>query len=319
MLYLNKHDLERIGISWSKVIDVIAQSVRIIDDGDFVQPIKPYLRYHTQTNRIIAMPAFLGGPVSFAGLKWIASFPDNIRKGIPRAHSITILNDAATGIPVCSINSALISGIRTAGVSGLVVREYVKATAPARPLTVGIVGFGPIGRLHLEMLTEVLDNQLGQILLYDLAGITQAPATDKVVVAESWEECYVNADIFITCTVSEKRYIDLPPKAGSLHLNVSLRDYLPAFRNHTSCIVVDEWEEVCRQNTDIEMMHKTMGLEKQDTFSLTDVVCGSVFSDLRPEDVVMFNPMGMAVFDIAVGGHYYREAIDQGIGTILQD
>lgn len=319
MLYLNKHDLELIGISWNKVIDVIEQSVRIVHDGDFVQPIKPYLRYHTQTNRIIAMPAYLGGKVSLAGLKWIASFPDNLKKGIPRAHSITILNDADTGVPVCSINSALISAIRTASVSGLVVREYLKAVIITKPLKIGIVGFGPIGRLHLDMLMSVLRYQIDRISLYDLTEIEKTDLTDTIVIAESWEECYLDADIFITCTVSDQRYINLPPKAGSLHLNVSLRDYHPDFRAHANFIVVDEWEEVCRQNTDIEVMHKTNGLEKQDTYSLTDVVCAGAFKNLKPQDVVMFNPMGMAVFDIAIGGYYYSEAVDQKVGTLLQD
>jgi ornithine cyclodeaminase/alanine dehydrogenase-like protein (mu-crystallin family) len=33
----------------------------------------------------------------------------------------------------------------------------------------------------------------------------------------------------------------------------------------------------------------------------------------------MFNPMGMAVFDIAIGGYYFREATKTNTGINLAD
>jgi ornithine cyclodeaminase len=33
----------------------------------------------------------------------------------------------------------------------------------------------------------------------------------------------------------------------------------------------------------------------------------------------MFNPMGMAIFDIAVAGSYYQKAISQNVGIQLPD
>lgn len=54
-------------------------------NNEFAQPIKPYLRYNNLKNRIIAMPAYAGGECDMAGIKWIASYPDNINQ-IGRAH-----------------------------------------------------------------------------------------------------------------------------------------------------------------------------------------------------------------------------------------
>lgn len=322
MLYLNTSHVETLGLPWNETVTVIEEAVRTMHKGDTAQPIKPYLRYHDPKNRIIAMPAFVGGDTYMAGLKWIASFPMNLQRGIPRAHSVTILNDAATGIPVAVFNTALISGIRTASVSGLLLREFDKVR-PLRDVTLGIVGFGPIGQLHLQMAVALLGDRLSKVILYDIAGIRTESIPDSVrsrtVIARSWEDAYRDADLFITCTVSAAGYIDRQPKPGSLLLNVSLRDFKPEILDYTRSIIVDEWEEVCRENTDIETMHHVRGLQKENTRSIIDVVCSNAMSTFPTGEAIMFNPMGMAMFDIATATYYYRRAVSQGVGTQLSD
>lgn len=321
MYYLSKSDLLHLGINWEEMIEKIKETVYTLKDGDFAQPIKPYLRYRDVTNRIIAMPAFVGGKVSFSGIKWIASFPDNIRKNIPRANSVTILNDADTGVPACIINTSHVSAVRTAAVTGLVVKEYLQRNRQEK-LTVGIIGFGPIGQQHLDMISSLLGSRLNQVNIYDLKqpdrSLIPAALQEKVHIVDTWEDAFDQADILMTCTVSKKPYINRAPKKGSLQLNISLRDYVPEFINYANHIVVDDWEEVCRENTDIEVMHKTKGLTKSGTLSLVDVICGDKLQN-AVEEVVMFNPMGMAVFDIATAAYFYEKAKAAGIGTVLAD
>lgn len=319
MLYLNKSIISKIGIDWREVIALLEKATKSLLNDDFSQPIKPYLRYGDPVNRIIAMPAYVGGEIHLSGIKWIASFPKNTEKGLERASSVTILNEADTGVPVCIINTSFISEIRTAGVTGMIVDQWLKARNDNVDYKVGIIGFGPIGKMHLNMINELLGEQLSHCNIFDLREIEIDEIPDdlrgKVSFCKTWEEAYNDADIFITCTVSKKSYVDKPPKVGSLQLNVSLRDYVPEFLNHVDKIVVDDWEEVCRENTDIENMHLSMGLQKSDTLSVIDIICNLGFKDLKKDDVVMFNPMGMAVFDITIGKYYYELAqrIDQGI------
>ena len=124
MLVIRESDLSEIGIDWSALVQVIEEAVCCMHDNDYVQPVKPYLRYRNPKNRIIAMPAFIGGDINKAGIKWIASFPGNIKNGIPRAHSVVILNHADTGEPLAIVSTALLSVIRTATVSGLVIKHF---------------------------------------------------------------------------------------------------------------------------------------------------------------------------------------------------
>ena len=321
MLYLNEQSIHEIGIDWEKLVDVIEETVKCLGKGDFVQPVKPYLRYRDLKNRIIAMPAFIGGDFDMAGIKWIASFPDNIHKGIPRAHSVVILNKAASGEPAAIINTALLSIIRTAAVSGLMIRYFDKIR-PLEKINLGLIGWGPIGRNQLKMCLDLWGDKIAKIFLYDLRKI-EAPAIDfvpqdKIVVAESWHQAYVDADVFITATVSKAPYIDKKPKKGSLHLNVSLRDYTTDTYDYVKdSIIVDDWEEICREKTDIEMMHIEKGLKKEDTKSIVDMVMSDCMKDYPADVPIMFNPMGMAVFDMAVGTYYAREARRKGLGQEL--
>jgi len=322
MLYLNEKYLREVGINWEQLVDVIERAVRCLGNEDFVQPIKPYLRYRDLKNRIIAMPAFIGGDFDIAGIKWIASFPDNIHQGIPRAHSVVILNKAGTGQPVAIINTALLSILRTAAVTGLMIR-YFNKVRPFKEANLGIIGWGPIGQNHLRMVMDLYGDKIARIFLYDLRPIDKyaidfAPR-DKIVVTANWEQAYVDADVFITATVSKASYIDKEPKKGSLQLNVSLRDYKTDILEYVKdSIIVDDWEEICREKTDIEMMHLEKGLEKKDTKSIVDMVVGNCMADYPAQVPIMFNPMGMAVFDIAVGTYYFREAQKKGIGQELE-
>jgi ornithine cyclodeaminase/alanine dehydrogenase-like protein (mu-crystallin family) len=162
MLYLNEKYLREVGINWEQLVDVIERTVRCLGDKDFVQPIKPYLRYRDLKNRVIAMPAFIGGDFDMAGIKWIASFPDNIHKGIPRAHSVVILNKAETGEPVAIINTALLSILRTAAVTGLMIRYFDKVR-PLNNVNLGIIGWGPIGQNHLRMVMDLFGDKITKI------------------------------------------------------------------------------------------------------------------------------------------------------------
>ncbi len=321
MKYLNEKHLREIGINWHKTVGAIEAAARTIGANDYAQPIKPYLRYRDLKNRIIAMPAFVGGDINSAGIKWIASFPDNIHKNLPRASSVLILNDVDTGIPEAVINGGLLSAIRTASVSGLLVREYQKSRQ-LKQAVVGMTGFGPIGQCHLAMINALLTDQISKIKIFDLRPIDLTlidPALrKKVQVVSSWQEAYADADIFMTCTVSKERYVDLAPKPGSLQLNVSLRDYKPEVLQQIDVHIVDSWDEICRENTDIEMAHKTFGLKEQDTVSIGEFVNAEAFFDSKKGKTVMFNPMGMAIFDMAIARHFVNAADQKNIGVELE-
>lgn len=320
MLYLNDTHIRALGIDWHMLTGVIQDVVRLEDEGDCVHPIKPYLRFRNPENRIIAMPAYVGGGHDLAGIKWIASFPSNHLHGLPRAHNTVILNDSATGEPLAFLKSGLLSGLRTAAVSGIMLQAYMRARQ-TKGIRLAIIGWGPIGRLHLDMCAALLGDELEKVILYDLRGIDPETIPCELrgitLIAEDWRSAYRHANIIATCTVSAQRYIDEAPSEDVLLLGVSLRDYMPESVSAIRTIVVDDWNEVCRENTDVEQLHLQYGLQSTDVITLTDVVCRGALIHSGTEGTVFFNPMGLAVFDIAVAGYYFREAQRLGFGVKL--
>ncbi|MEZ0612469.1 2,3-diaminopropionate biosynthesis protein SbnB [Fibrella sp. WM1] len=316
--YINQYDILSAPLSWPAYTGVIRQALGCISQNDYAQPLKPYLRYGDPQNRIISMPAYVGGGIHRAGIKWIASFPGNHKRQLPRASSVVILNDADTGQPVAIINTALLSVLRTAAVSGL----FVQAVAPlfgSRPLRVGITGWGPIGQYHYKMCQALLGEQATSVRVYDTNPELMAQARDAGIdTADSWAEVYDEADLFMACTVAKEPYITHAPKNGSVHLNVSLRDYapvtIPFFNQH---VVVDDWDEVCRENTFVERAYLSGQLQPEQAHSLADVVFSKAITQLPIEGALHFNPMGMAVFDIALGNYILEQMTTDGKGVRL--
>ncbi|GGF70638.1 2,3-diaminopropionate biosynthesis protein SbnB [Paenibacillus albidus] len=321
MLYLSDQDIRAVGLEWPTLVESVESAVRIIDSGDYAQPVKPYLRYKKPHNRIIAMPAYVGGDVQAAGIKWISSFPDNIEAGLPRAHSIIVLNDPITGQPSAVLNSPLPSIVRTASISGLMIHHLLQARLLER-IHLGIIGWGPIGQYHLQMAAALYGDQIERIRIFDIkrADLSGIPLLyrERVEVAETWADVYRHSNICITCTVSDHRYIDIPPAKGSLLLNVSLRDYKPEALASVKAIIVDDWDEVCRENTDVERLHLEQGLTRAGTQRITDVVSRRSLTEFAADEPIFFCPMGMAVFDIATAVYYVKKAREKGIGTELE-
>ncbi|WP_284643523.1 2,3-diaminopropionate biosynthesis protein SbnB [Paenibacillus silviterrae] len=320
MLYLNDKDIQALGMDWPALLEVIESTVRLLDAGDYAQPMKPYLRYGDPNNRIIAMPAYVGGEVHTAGIKWIASFPGNHAYGLPRAHSVVVLNESRTGQPSALLCSPLPSIVRTASVSGLLLRRVMEARSYEQ-LQLGIIGWGPIGRCHARMALSLYGDRIGRIRVYDKKGVglEEFPPgwQERIQPVKAWEEAYLHSEVCITCTVSDDRYITLPPRPGSLLLHVSLRDYAPEALAPVEAIIVDDWDEVCRENTDIELLHKMQGLTRADTLTLADVICRDALAGIDEDQPILFCPMGMAVFDIAVASYYVKAAKERGAGIVL--
>ena len=142
LLYLSRGDVRAVmGDSIRAYVEALREALALHAGGATAQPLKPYLRWRENghiADRIIAMPAYVGGEAPMAGIKWIGSKHDNpSARGIPRASAVIVLNDAETHFPLAVMEGGEISGMRTAGVTVLACERLARpgfetvATSPS--------------------------------------------------------------------------------------------------------------------------------------------------------------------------------------------
>src|SRR5258706_15654405 len=134
-------------------IDVVRDAYLGDANGLSVTPDSTFLRFPEKPDcRIIALPAYLGNGFDVAGLKWIASYPGNIRRGFPRASAVLVLNNYETGYPFAILESSIISAARTAA-SAVLAAHWLSGQS-RRAHSLGIVGTGFIARYVYEFLVD---------------------------------------------------------------------------------------------------------------------------------------------------------------------
>src|SRR3954449_6122071 len=128
-----------------ELVELTESTYRLHSTGDSVNPPSYFLQFPDRPSaRIIALPASIGGDVRVDGLKWISSFPENVKAGLPRASAVLILNDHDTGYPFACLESSIISATRTAA-SAAAAADWLSRERP-RPSRVGFIGTGLIAR-----------------------------------------------------------------------------------------------------------------------------------------------------------------------------
>jgi ornithine cyclodeaminase len=278
--------------------------------GDSVNPDSYFLRFPEKPEaRIIALPAYLGGEVGTAGLKWIASFPGNITSQLPRASAVLVLNDYRTGYPFAVLESAGISAARTAASAALAARTL----AMAEPATVGVVGAGVIARTICHYLATI-GFALGDVRCHDLDQASAAALVTHIAGKLGGEarptdlQEALDSDLVVLATTAARPYISTAFRPGQLVLNVSLRDLDPEVLARSNN-VLDDVDHCLKADTSPHLLEKQLGHRDFVSGVLADALRGDAILDAdRP---TIFSPFGLGVLDLAVGQMVYNLALQK--------
>jgi ornithine cyclodeaminase/alanine dehydrogenase-like protein (mu-crystallin family) len=310
VLVLGRKDLEGLALSWNDVVDVLEDAFGQKAAGLVQNPPKPAVRPRDDAF-INAMPAYLGGS-DRVGMKWVAGYEGNRSKGLPYINGTFLLTDAETGRLLALIDGGWLTEMRTAGVSGVVMR-----CVPDEPRRLAIVGAGVQGRRHLELLLDLRPG-IEQVRVFDAVeraseALLEGIGAREGVVADDAEHALEGADLVITgVTVAlDPRLTAANTAADALLVPVDYDDALdPRAINESSLFVVDEPEQYA--SVAGEHWH---GFRDPDG-ELAEVVAGSL--EAAPTGRRVFLNMGIAMDDVALGALCYDRALERGVGRSIE-
>ncbi|KQN98999.1 2,3-diaminopropionate biosynthesis protein SbnB [Paenibacillus sp. Leaf72] len=330
MLYLNREDIRRAGGDSSELyVQAVSRALALHAEGDFVQPLKPYLRVNEQSghiaDRIIAMPAHLGGNEPVSGIKWIGSKHDNpSRLGAERASGVIVLNDPQSNYPVAILEASLISGMRTAAVTVIGARYLAKKHFAA----LSCIGCGAIAGMQMQAMLEQFP-AIKTLQLYDLNAAAAERFAERlrerfnhvnITVMGSAEEAVRSGEVIVTCTVADQPYIPFEwLQKGAFISNISIMDLQKDVFLRADKIVVDDWQQANREKKIIHQLVTEGNYSREQLYGeLGELVTGRKPGRENDEEIIVLNPMGMAIEDIASAAEIYRKAREAGIGSELE-
>ncbi len=315
-------------LDMQRAMSIIAEALTLYETGQCRQPHKVVLRdtddpRSEDNGRINGLFALLGSNVRAIGMKWIASFPANLARGLPRASALIILNSLDTGLPLALLDGTLISAMRTGAVTALGARYL----APRRACTAGIIGAGVQARTQILGLVTAL-RSLKEIRLVDrfperaemvaeeCRKLWQAP----VVPVSSIAEALKDADLALTVTTAHEPLMRAEDvKRGAL--SVQLAGHECAFELLSQChkIVTDCWEVIKHRGiTTPALMHAQGLLRDEDIYAnLGELILGHKPGRESEHERIHFVHNGMGVEDIALAWDVYRTACQRGLGQRL--
>lgn len=330
MLLLSGQDVRSILIGRElSIVDVVRSAYQLHEEALTSLPHSTFIYLpHDRSKRIIALPAFLGGNSQVAGLKWIASFPSNREISLDRASAVIVLNSVKTGRPEAILEGSIISAKRTAASACLAVTLIPDR---ARIEVIGIIGCGVINyeilrflNMYLPTVRDVIifDNNLANSEAF-LSKIESEFSTYKVRVASKLRDLLGACQLISVATSADAPHInhieDVLP--GSKILNISLRDFSPAFVR--SCDnVVDDIDHVCRAETSIDVAAREAGNRDFINCTLGQILRGKLDDRVRdsfPSRSVMFSPFGLGILDLALADYVRTVALEQRIGRMFND
>jgi len=307
-----------------ELIDLVRAAYEVHAGEDCSLPHSNFLRFpDSERNRIIALPAYLGGAFKIAGIKWISSFPGNFELGLDRASAVVILNSALTGRPEAILEGSIISAKRTAASAALAAHCLTGGKTVGR---VGVIGCGVINFETVRMLLATIP-ELTRLLVFDLDPARAAQFGNKcagvskeieVTVAQSVNEVLAGSSLISMATTAVRPHIyDLTPCVpGATILHTSLRDLSPEVI--LSCDnVVDDAGHVCRAQTSVHLAEQIVGHRNFIRCCLADILSGAAPARRDQNSVTIFSPFGLGVLDIALGKFTLDLAIKESKGLAV--
>ncbi len=327
--HLSRKDaIEAGALHWAAAVEDIHATIRLLRSGEAGMVAESVMPLGADPrNKAYGLPAFVGGAYDAAGLKWTVHRGEPIGD-LPSISSTTVINRLSDGAPVGSVESALLTRMRTAAVSA----AAIKALKPAGIKSVALLGAGAHAQTHLDMLLALFPN-VETIHLWNrtrshldpmiaeagpmIAEAGQDTAT-QILPHADWHEALTDADVVICCTSAPQPFLDKSAvRPGRLIMQIGFHEVMFETIAASDLVTVDLWGDFAEKSA-----KSLFQMYRAGEFSPERVAAdlpALLLDSWRPpaEASLYFSSFGLNVFDIAFAARVLARANTLNIGTLL--
>jgi ornithine cyclodeaminase/alanine dehydrogenase-like protein (mu-crystallin family) len=324
VLIVNQREVPEL-LPMTECIDVVSYALAALARGDALMPLRGMARLPDRDGLLTWMPSLLPGE-GVMGIKVISVFPGNANTDLESHQGSVLLFEAGQGRLLAIMDASEITAIRTAAVSGLATRLLARDDAH----DLAILGSGTQARTNLEAVATVRDVRRVRVWSRQREHAERFAERESVRHGLPVEACGTareaveGADIVCTTTSSTEPVLEGRWLSPGVHVNAvgfsgPTGRELDTEAIRRARLFADRRESILNEAGDF-LIPKSEGAvgDEHVVGELGEVVLGKVDGRTSPEDITVFESLGLAIEDLAAARHIYRRAEESGKGTRVE-
>ncbi|MCF2527235.1 ornithine cyclodeaminase family protein [Yinghuangia soli] len=261
-------------------------------------------------------------PLRGAAVKLLADMPANRARGLPAQRSTVMVVDPETGACEAVLDGRALTLFRTAAASAVATRHLARPDSRV----LGLIGAGALAATHVEALRAVLP--LAEVRVWSRTAATAAACAEGITatglearVVDDPRDAVEGVDVLCTLTPSREPLVRGAWFRPGLHVNAV---GAPPRADHREIdtegvrrarVVVDNRETARLDSGDV-MIPVAEGAIDPAHFAdeLGEIIVGAKPGREKPDEITLFNSVGIGLQDLAAARLVIDRARQLGIG-----
>lgn len=321
-LVLSRTDSEGL-VTMAEVVALVEAAHADVSVGTAVQPGAVSLSLASGPAVFLAMSA-LADRQGLAVIKFLADIPTNAARKLPVQRSVVALVSQETGACEAIIHGQIPTRLRTAAASAVATKHLSRADSRV----LGLIGAGALAVEHVRAIMEV--RPIDRVLVWSRTAATVSHFIEQVrrdfpdlriEGADSPKDVFAVSDIVCTLTPSRHPIVEGAWFKPGQHINAVGAPPRPDHREIDSAgmaaakIFLDSVEMAMHDSGDLLLALADGSITRDQVMpELGDVITGAALGRTSPDDITLYNSVGIAIQDLAICSLIVERARQKGIG-----
>ncbi len=319
-LFLSRGQVRRL-LQLPSAIEVVRQAFGEYSRGRARMPLRSSVLLDHPARMLLAMPCGLLDS-GILGTKVLTHVAGNVARRLPTVQALYVLSDFETGAPLAVMDAAELTAVRTAASSAVATDLLARRECHV----LGVFGAGIQAEFHLRAMLEV--RRVDEALVWDvdharmesfMRRMRRALPVD-LDAGDSAEHVAAESDLIVTATTSATPIFPGSAVQPGAHINAvgsftaTTRELDPDLVARAR-VVVDTYAGALAEAGDLLIPLKAGQITREHLAAeLGEIVNGAKPGRTSDAEITIFESVGAAFQDAAVGQLVYERALERGLG-----